>query len=231
VLARGFSANAEGRKLLAHELTHVVQQNGASDFSTSRASAVPSSQDHSSDPRSLTVRRQPDDKDKEYIPPVAAAERQPTDPKKNVPEVLGRLDLDDLFKQNPKAKERVETVAKELELDPGLLTGSLYAETATKWMRTTGTIASEELGLDDWFGDTTTGCDEDGLHCNPPDHDPAIVKRLEDIIAAHPRLGMKLKDIKKRESSGTLPPRKPEDYGNLGEYWTPTSLLPLGGYI
>jgi hypothetical protein len=200
-------------------------------FSTSRASAVPSSQDHSSDPRSLTVRRQPDDKDKEYIPPVAAAERQPTDPKKNVPEVLGRLDLDDLFKQNPKAKERVETVAKELELDPGLLTGSLYAETATKWMRTTGTIASEELGLDDWFGDTTTGCDEDGLHCNPPDHDPAIVKRLEDIIAAHPRLGMKLKDIKKRESSGTLPPRKPEDYGNLGEYWTPTSLLPLGGYI
>src|SRR5262245_19572913 len=64
-------------------------------------------------------------------------------------------------------------------------------------MRTTGTIASEELGLDDWFGDTTTGCNTEGLHCNPPDHDPAIVKRLQDIITAHPKLGLKYNDIQK----------------------------------
>ena len=218
VLARDLSASAEGRKLLAHELTHVVQQNGATALATSRA--VPLSPDHGTGaPQSLTVRRQPDDKDEEYIPPVAAPERQPTDPKKNIPEVLGRLDLDDLFKQNPKAKERVETVAKELELDPGLLAGSLYAETATKWMRTTGTIASEVLGLDDWFGDTTTGCDDAGLHCNAPDHDPAIVQRLEDIIAAHPKLGIKFADVKKTGVFWNTAEEKP------GGLWKPRGIL------
>jgi hypothetical protein len=198
VLAAGFSANAEGSKLLAHELTHVVQQTGPRDLSASRSGALQSIQSETAtSPRSSTILRQPDDKDKEYIPSVAAAERQPTDPKKNVPEVLGRLDIDDLFKNNPKAKERVEAVAKELDLDPGLLAASLVAETATQWTRTAGKIASEVLGMDDWFGETATDCDAQGRNCKNLTSDPAVPERLKGIIAAHPGLGLKFEDVRK----------------------------------
>jgi hypothetical protein len=32
-----------------------------------------------------------------------------------------------------------------------VLAASLYTETATAWTRTTGKIAFEEFGMDDWF--------------------------------------------------------------------------------
>ena len=132
VFAAGHSA-ASDTNLLAHELAHVVQQSGANTR------------------QPLTVRRQPSPDIDEYIPAINAPEHQPSDPKKNKPEVLGRLDVDTLFENNPDAKKRVEEVAKELDIDPGLLAESLVAETATAWTRTTGKIASEVLGMDDWF--------------------------------------------------------------------------------
>jgi hypothetical protein len=159
VFAGGHSA-ASDTNLLAHELAHVVQQTGAN---TRQAP---------------TVRRQPSPDIDEYIPAIGAPERQPSDPKKNKPEVLGRVDVDTLFENNPDAKKRVEDVAKELDIDPGLLAESLVAETATAWTRTTGKIASEVLGMDDWF-------------------DPALAGRLKGIIDAHPGLDLKFSDVKK----------------------------------
>jgi hypothetical protein len=164
------------KNLLAHELTHVVQQTGANENREGLYQS-PHIQIDNSAPSS-TVRRQPLEPDaEEYIPSVGAAERQPTDPKKNKPEVLGRLDLDELLQKNPQAKKRIEAVAKELDLDPGLLAASLYAETATEWTKTTGKIHSEVLGMDDWF-------------------DPALEGRLKGIIKAHPGLGLKFTDVK-----------------------------------
>jgi hypothetical protein len=92
-------------------------------------------------------------------------------------------------------------VSKELDLDPGLLAASLYAETATGWMKTTGTIASEKLGMDDWF-------------------DPAHEKRLKRIVAAHPGLNLKFADVKKTGGMWNTATEKP------GGTWKPRGVLP-----
>jgi hypothetical protein len=118
------------------------------------------------------VQRQPDT---EYIPITGAPDLKPQPETK--PEVLGRKDLDDVLRRNPRIVGRVQTVATELDVDPGLLAASLLAETsASTWSKTSGTVASEELGMDDWFG--------------------ADVKpQLQRIINAHPGLGLKYTDI------------------------------------
>ncbi len=172
----GAGRSGADRRLLAHELAHVVQQGGQADSSTVRRQTASTA---------------------EYIPVTGAPEHQPTNESKDKAEVLGRLDVDDLFQNNPDTSQRVLAVAEELGLDPGMLAESLYAETATAWMTTKGKIASEKLGMDDWF-------------------DASLEKRLKAIIDAHPALGLKFKEVKKtgrmwntgtEKSGGGLKPR------------------------
>lgn len=118
------------------------------------------------------LQRQPDS---EYVPSLGVPDVKPQPETK--PEVLGRKDLDDVFRKNPRLVGRVQTVADELDIDPGLLAASLLAETsASTWSKTSGNVASEELGMDDWFGTD-------------------VKPQLQRIINAHPRLGLKFTDI------------------------------------
>ncbi len=113
--------------------------------------------------------------DTEYVPSVGAPDLKPQPETK--PEVLGRKDLDQVFRNNPLLVGRIKSVATELVIDPGLLAASLLAETsASTWSKTSGMVASEELGMDDWF-------------------DPDAQRQLKRIIDAHPALGLKLADV------------------------------------
>ena len=90
----------------------------------------------------------------EYIPVTNVADIKPKPETK--PEVIGRRDLDEELTNNTLLRNRIETVANELGIDPGLLAASLLAEEgAGKWSRTSGKIESEKLGLDDWFDPAT----------------------------------------------------------------------------
>jgi hypothetical protein len=181
----GAGRSGADRRLLAHELAHVVQQAGVTGASTIRRQAAPSASTANTG---------------EYIPVTGAPEHQPTNESKDRAEVLGRLDVDDLFTKNPAVSQRVLAIADELGLDPGMLAESLYAETATEWMRTKGKIASEVLGMDDWF-------------------DASLEKRLKDIIAAHPALGLKFTDVKKTGRMWNTATEKP------GGVWKPRGKL------
>ena len=111
----------------------------------------------------------------EYVPNLGAPEAKPQP--ETAPEVLGRTDLDDVFRKNPLLVSRVQAVATELAIDPGLLAASLLAETsASTWSKTSGTVASEELGMDDWFA-------------------AEVKPQLQRIINAHPGLGLKFSDV------------------------------------
>lgn len=121
---------------------------------------------------SALVQRQAD---QEYVPDLGAPERKPQP--ETSPEVLGRTDLDEVFRSNTVLRERVVTVSAELGIDPGMLAASLLAEKgAATWSRTSGTVASETLGLDDWF-------------------EPNVQRRLRTILAAHPGLGLRLNEV------------------------------------
>ncbi|MDT4331860.1 SpvB/TcaC N-terminal domain-containing protein [Methylomonas sp. MED-D] len=112
----------------------------------------------------------------EYVPPVGAPDRKSLP--ETSPEVLGREDLDTIFQNNLTLRSRVETVSKELDIDPGLLGASLLAESgASTWSEKAGSVPSEILGMDDWF-------------------DPNLSKGLKAIITAHPALGIKFTDVK-----------------------------------
>jgi hypothetical protein len=114
--------------------------------------------------------------DEEYVPDLGAPEHKPQP--ETMPEVLGRKDLDAVLTGNARLRARVERVAKELDIDPGLLAAELLAEEgASVWSGTSGTVPSEVLGLDDWFGE---------------DEKPV----LESIIKAHLGLGLKFTDVK-----------------------------------
>jgi RHS repeat-associated protein len=132
-----------------------------------------------------------DDKSaEEYVPSVGAADRQPKVIPKGHAEVIGRLDLDDIFQKNTVLRDRVESVAKELDIDPGLLAATLVAEKGTEiWSRTSGKVASEAIGLDDWFGKLKHKVSEDVKQSNEPE-------RLKRIINAHPKLNLKFEDVK-----------------------------------
>jgi hypothetical protein len=152
--------SADGRRLLGHELTHVLQQ---------RAGSVPSVQ------RQPAPATSPANAPQEYVPQVGAPERKRAGVK---PEELGRLDLDEIYQRREVLRTRVEEVARELELDPGFLAANLFAEVSdpTVWSRTSGEVASEVLGLDDWF-------------------DPAVGRQIKKIIKEHPALGFRFSDV------------------------------------
>lgn len=114
--------------------------------------------------------------DQEYVPVTGAPDYKPQPETK--PEVLGRKDLDSIFRRNARLRARVESVAKELDIDPGLLAASLLAEAGPSvWSGTSGKVPSEKLGLDDWFGND-------------------VKRSLKSIIKAHPRLGLKYTDVR-----------------------------------
>jgi hypothetical protein len=148
----------------------------------------------------------------EYVPSVGAAERAPPGgiPKGHA-EVVGRLDLDDGVTNNTILRDRIESVAKELDIDPGLLAATLVAEKGfSPWSRTSGNARGESLGLDDWTGkvkNKATG------EITTDETEPNIEKA---IIKAHPNLGLKVDDVKetgawwdvsKENPHGQLKPR------------------------
>jgi len=114
--------------------------------------------------------------DTEYVPDLGAPEHKPLP--ETAPEVLGRTDLDQVLRTNTRLRTRIVNVATELDIDPGMLAASLFAEKgASAWSGTGGTVASEALGLDDWFGTD-------------------VKPRLIRIINAHPALGLRFDDVK-----------------------------------
>lgn len=188
--SRYASGKQEGRQLIAHELTHVVQQNGGGSLpgrkqeqeaeALSRAVSAggraqvqaPSGIGFAAQPATPPVADQ-----EEYVPVTGAPDYKPLPETK--PEVLGRKDLDIILRTNARLRARIESVAKELDIDPGLLAAELMAEEAPSvWSRRSGTVPSEKLGMDDWFG----------AHEKLP---------LERIIAAHPHLGIRYTDVKR----------------------------------
>ena len=129
----------------------------------------------------------------EYVPTVGATERAPPGaiPKGHA-EVIGRLDLDASVTNNTIVRDRIESVAKELDIDPGLLAATLAAEKGgfSPWSRTSGKASGEDLGLDDWTGkvkNKVTGV------ITTDETVPNIEKA---IIKAHPNLGLKFGDMK-----------------------------------
>ena len=130
--------------------------------------------------------------DEEYVPSVGGADRQPKgDIPKGHAEVVGRLDLDDALNDNSILRDRVQSVAKELDLDPGILAAALVAEHGTEvWSRTSGhPIDLAALGLDDWFGKTQDQATGQIIQDNN-------IQRIEKkIIADHPNLGLKFGDV------------------------------------
>jgi hypothetical protein len=129
----------------------------------------------------------------EYVPSVGAAERAPPGkiPKGHA-EVIGRLDLDDGVTNNTIVRDRIESVAKELDIDPGLLAATLAAEKGgfSPWSRTSGNASGEDLGLDDWTGkvkNKVTGV---------VTTDETVPNIEKAIIKAHPNLGLKFGDMK-----------------------------------
>lgn len=113
----------------------------------------------------------------EYVPDLGAPEKQRSGVS---PEEIGRTDLDEIFEENDLLRERVEDTSEELDLDPGLLAATLFAEVSTErtWSRTSGKASSEELGLDDWF-------------------DPTMAKFIKKVLKEHPDLDFKYTDVKK----------------------------------
>jgi hypothetical protein len=129
----------------------------------------------------------------EYVPSLGATERAPPGaiPKGHA-EVIGRVDLDASVTNNTIVRDRIESVAKELDIDPGLLAATLAAEKGgfSPWSRTSGNASGEDLGLDDWTGkvkNKVTGA------ITTDETVPNIEKA---IIKAHPNLGLKFGDMK-----------------------------------
>jgi len=175
-----------GMRVLAHELAHVVQQGGGGsapgqaqerDAEAASRNAISGARPRVHAPSGIGFAAQPAPLAyEEYVPDLGAPEYKPQP--ETAPEVLGRKDLDAILTGNARLRARVESVAKELDIDPGLLAAELLAEEgASVWSGTSGTVPSEILGLDDWFG---------------KGEKPA----LESIIKAHPGLGLKFTDVK-----------------------------------
>ncbi len=114
--------------------------------------------------------------DSEYVPPVGAPERGRRGLR---PEELGRTDLDVTFRGNDTLRTRTLDVATKLDIDPGLLAATLLAEELPgTWTKKTGNVASEVLGIDDWF-------------------DPSFSSYIKSVISDHPELDVKYGDVAK----------------------------------
>lgn len=176
-----------GTRLLAHELAHVVQQRGGGgvpgpaqerDAEIASRTVMAGGRPQVRVPSAIGFAAQPASSvDDEYVPETGAPDFKPQ-PEGKGPEVLGRQDLDAVLNGNPRLKARIESVANELDLDPGLLAAELLAEEgASMWSGTSGSVPSERLGLDDWFGDGEKTA-------------------IQAVINAHPKLGLKFSDVK-----------------------------------
>ena len=117
----------------------------------------------------------------EYVPRTGApATKQGI---KSKVEVLGYTDHDKTFAPGTLLHRRVTEVANATGVDPGFLAANLVAESGpSTWSKTSGEVASEVLGLDDWF-------------------DPTTARYIRAAIAAAPALKFKYEDI---EATGEL---------------------------
>lgn len=93
-------------------------------------------------------------------------------------EVLGYKDHDATFAPGTLLHRRVSEVSKATGMDPGFLAANLVAESGpSTWSKTSGVVASEVLGLDDWF-------------------DPVTARYIKAAIAAAPALGFRYSDVR-----------------------------------
>lgn len=114
--------------------------------------------------------------DEEYVPDLGAPDKQ----RRGVsPEEIGRTDLDETFEANDVLRGRVVDASDQLDLDPGLLAATLFAEYSDEnmWDKSSGTVASEELGLDDWF-------------------DPTMASYIKKVLKENPDVDFKYADVK-----------------------------------
>jgi predicted dienelactone hydrolase len=112
----------------------------------------------------------------EYVPKTGApATKQGI---KSKVEVLGYKYHDVTFAQGTLLHRRVVEVANASGMDPGFLAANLVAESGpSTWSKTSGRVASEVLGLDDWF-------------------DPATANYIRAAIAAAPALNFSYDDVR-----------------------------------
>ncbi|MCA9676037.1 MAG: DUF4157 domain-containing protein [Myxococcales bacterium] len=131
----------------------------------------------------------------EYVPDLGAPDQQRPGMS---PEELGRTDLDDDFETNDLLRDRVAGAAGQLDIDPGLLAATLFAEysTPTRWTMKSGTTPSEKLGLDDWF-------------------DPTMAKYIKKVLKEHPEVDFKYADVQKTGKKWDSSTEKP------GGAWKP----------
>ena len=136
----------------------------------------------------------------EYIPEIGGPARGRAGAK---PEELGRVDLDEIYRRNRLLRQRVEDAARIVGLDPGFLAANLFAEKsdAAVWSGTTGTVASETLGLDDWF-------------------DPVVSRYIGRVIRDSPGINFKKTEVKKTGRLWDVSTEKP------GAGWKPRGKLP-----
>jgi hypothetical protein len=136
----------------------------------------------------------------EYIPEIGGPAQGRPGAK---PEELGRIDLDEIYRTNRLLHQRVEDAARIVGLDPGFLAANLFAEksNAATWSGITGTVASEMLGLDDWF-------------------DPVMSRYIGRVIRDSPGINLKKTDVKKTGLLWNVGTEKP------GAGWKPRGKLP-----
>jgi hypothetical protein len=173
-------SNGKQAVLLGHELTHVAQQ-------TVSGRSVP--QMVGSEDELQEATGQSGIQNDEYVPDLGAPEKQQ---RGKFPEEIGRTDLDKTFEENNVLRERVSNVSDELDIDPGLLAASIFAEYSDTrmWTKTSGRVASKMLGLDDWFA-------------------PAMETSIKRVLKQHPDLGFKHSDIEKTGESWDTATEKP----------------------
>jgi hypothetical protein len=201
VFGAGPFAPEARRRLVAHELSHVVQQGGggpppgqAQERDAEAASRAVSTGARAwvQAPSGIGLAAQPASAvagPEEYVPVTGAPEVKPLPETK--PEVLGRKDLDSILATNAKLRGRIESVATELDIDPGLLAAELMAEEGPSiWSGTSGKVPTEKLGLDDWFGKKEK-------------------PQLERVIASHPGLGLKYTDLRETGETWDTATEKP----------------------
>jgi hypothetical protein len=136
----------------------------------------------------------------EYIPEIGGSTQGRPGAK---PEELGRVDLDDIYRMNRLLRDRVEDAARIVGLDPGFLAANLFAEKsdAAMWSGSTGTVASEILGLDDWF-------------------DPVVSRYIGRVIRDSPGINLKKSEVKKTGLLWNVGTEK------AGAGWKPRGKLP-----
>lgn len=112
----------------------------------------------------------------EYVPDLGVPEKQR---RGMSPEEIGRTDLDEELETNDLLRDRVGDASEQLDLDPGQLAATLFAEYSDPdmWSGTSGKVESEMLGLDDWF-------------------DPTMASYIKKVLKENPDVDFKYTDVK-----------------------------------